>query len=76
MPSFTSLFAALALAAYATAHLELTYPGTRGNNLLDNNGNKTACIKGSKDDYNGAGGCFPYGMEWMYPCEQPPSLPS
>jgi hypothetical protein len=40
----------LAFAALTSAHIVITYPGWRGNNLIEN-------------------ATFPYGMQWMYPCE-------
>ncbi len=50
-----------------TAHTVITYPGYRGNNLVKN---------GTTVQSNGLGGgpdnTFPYGMQWMYPCECPP----
>lgn len=48
----------VACAALASAHIVISYPGWRGNNLITNE-------------------TFPYGMQWMYPCEcpAPPSLP-
>lgn len=48
------LLVALGLAAFASAHSVITYPGWRGNNLVTNS-------------------TFPYGMQWMYPCEPAPS---
>lgn len=54
-----SLFITVAASTLATAHVILTYPGWRGNNLITND-------------------TFPYGMQWMYPCESgpdPPPLP-
>lgn len=42
----------LALAAIASAHSVISYPGWRGNSLITND-------------------TFPYGMQWMYPCESP-----
>lgn len=47
-----------------TAHIVITYPGDRGNNLLKS---------GTPEETNGLGeganGTFPYGMQWMYPCK-------
>ena len=49
-----------------SAHIVITYPGSRGNTLISN---------GTVDDTNGlmdystsSGRLFPYGMEWEYPC--------
>lgn len=48
-------------------HVEITYPGWRGNNLKTN---------GSIEDTHGlgtgitsTGEVYPYGMQWIYPCE-------
>ena len=61
------LTVALLCATRATAHMVLVYPGTRGNNLYTN---------GTVEDTNGLGTGYqngswlwPYGMQWMYPCE-------
>lgn len=68
------LRAALALLAsisIAQAHTVITYPGWRGNNLHTNGtlpeDNPEAL--GITYDQNGTA-AFPWGMQWMYPCEQ------
>lgn len=59
----------LALLAVAHCHVEITYPGWRGNNLM---------TSGSIDSTNGLGVgisdsgsdlVYPYGMQWIYPCK-------
>jgi hypothetical protein len=67
------LRAALALLAsisIARAHTVITYPGWRGNNLHTNGtvpeDNPEAL--GITYDQNGTA-AFPWGMQWMYPCE-------
>lgn len=42
--------AVLAMLGMVDAHIVMTYPGWRGDNLVTN-------------------ATFPYGMQWMYPCE-------
>ncbi|KAI4152617.1 MAG: hypothetical protein LQ340_002810 [Diploschistes diacapsis] len=57
-----SLLFALLLSAFTSAHLVITYPGWRGDNLITN---------GTVDETNGLAvqnGLHPYGMQWEYPC--------
>lgn len=57
----------LSCANWVNAHTIIVYPGYRGNNLHTN---------GSVEAAGGLGAAFvndttmyPYGMQWMYPCE-------
>lgn len=59
MPFRTTLLALLATINLAAAHVYITYPGWRGDELTSNGTYNT-------DDYRDD--LFPYGMEWMYPC--------
>ena len=45
-----ALIGILSWVAMVDAHIVLTYPGWRGDNLVTND-------------------TFPFGMQWMYPCE-------
>lgn len=62
------LRALLAFAACAQAHLHISYPGWRGNNLVVNgtvaetNGLSIGFENGTDNPV------FPYGMQWQYPC--------
>lgn len=50
-PGFASILALGGLlASVAEAHVAITYPGWRGNNIVSND-------------------TFPFGMQWLYPCE-------
>lgn len=61
------ILAVLSLFSLAHAHTVITYPGWRGDNLhstgtvLDTNG------LGTFEEGNET--LYPYGMQWMYPCE-------
>lgn len=78
-PSLPSLRAVVAISlatlftsSLVSAHTVITYPGWRGDNLHTN---------GSVVDSQGLGvgdnNTYPYGMQWMYPCNSPPPhLPS
>lgn len=58
------------------AHTVITYPGWRGNNLHTNGTNPDGTVpEGSIGiDYMGNDTYgFPYGMQWMYPCQYSPS---
>ncbi|KAL9056269.1 MAG: hypothetical protein Q9162_003060 [Coniocarpon cinnabarinum] len=57
--SLRSLLLTLLLSTLTTAHIVMTYPGWRGDNLATNG---TPGV----DDYQPDK--FPYGMQWMYPC--------
>ncbi|KAI9726914.1 MAG: hypothetical protein M1828_000262 [Chrysothrix sp. TS-e1954] len=59
MVSLAALVACLASVSLSSAHLVLTYPGWRGDNLHKNG-------TPNVDDYTT--GFFPYGMQWQYPC--------
>lgn len=76
----------LALTAFlgrAWSHLILTYPGTRGNNLLSSGRtpDNQVPMDGLGVHYNNQTNEleYPYGMEWIYPCEcfiaAPPATP-
>lgn len=65
----------LALAAcwhYVAAHLVITYPGWRGNNLLTTGRTDSDWIPddGLGVRYNKTSNDleYPYGMQWIYPC--------
>lgn len=65
MSSSTSmLLAMVSFASLVSSHLVLTYPGWRGDNLLSN---------GSIEESSGLGvgpnNSYPFGMQWIYPCE-------
>lgn len=70
MYSLHTLLATAAAASLASAHTVITYPGWRGNNLHTNgtapqdNPNSIGI-----DHYDNGTTGFPYGMQWMYPCE-------
>jgi hypothetical protein len=50
MFSRSILCVVLAVMGAVDAHIVMTYPGWRGDNLITN-------------------ATFPYGMQWIYPCE-------
>lgn len=66
MPSIPSprrtVAALTSILTLVNSHTVIVYPGWRGDNLIAN------CTVGV-DDYST--GCFPYGMQWMYPCKFP-----
>ena len=55
--------------ALSRAHIVITYPGERGNNLHTNGTlpEFDPHTIGIEYDKNGSV-AFPYGMQWMYPC--------
>lgn len=64
------LVAIVAWLAIARAHTVITYPGWRGNSLHTNGtlpelNPDTVGI----DHYENGSLGFPFGMQWMYPCE-------
>lgn len=67
--SITHLLAVLALAAVAQSHLHISYPGSRGSNLVTNgtvaetNGLSIGVANTTSGDP-----VYPYGMQWQYPC--------
>jgi len=69
--------AALTLSANVAAHTVITYPGWRGNNLqttgLEADGSVPAGSLGQNWNNETNSYEFPYGMQWMYPCEYYPS---
>lgn len=69
---FAVLAVAAALLGRGTAHTVITYPGWRGNSLhtngtLPQNNPDTIGVDWNNEtqQYD-----FPYGMQWIYPCEQ------
>jgi len=66
------LSALAALCTQLTAHLIITYPGWRGNNLhttgLLSNGAVPPDGLGASYDNTTQELIYPYGMQWMYPC--------
>ena len=78
MISRTSILLALALCwNYVAAHTVIVYPGWRGNNLQTNGTNPDGSVPAGSlgQNWNPERGAydFPYGMQWMYPCECSPS---
>jgi hypothetical protein len=76
----TRLSLVLALAAcwsYIAAHLVIVYPGWRGNNLitsgLEPDGSVPPDGLGTYWDNKTESLQYPYGMQWMYPCQCPSS---
>jgi hypothetical protein len=72
----TRLSLLLTLAAcwnYVAAHLVLSYPGWRGNTLYTTgqtpDGQVPPGSLGANYDNQTGGYTYPYGMQWMYPCE-------
>lgn len=63
----------LSAASLATAHTVIVYPGWRGNNIHTNGtvSLEDASIKPGSLGINYENGTygFPFGMQWMYPCE-------
>lgn len=60
----------LMLLGLAQAHTVITYPGYRGNNLHTNGTVTESNGLGVAYDTKNGSYIFPYGMEWIYPCEQ------
>ena len=54
---------------FAAAHLQIGYPGWRGNNLITNGTIHEGVLGIDEQDGEIT---FPYGMQWMYPCEYSP----
>jgi hypothetical protein len=74
----TTFFAVLAaITTQISAHLVLTYPGSRGNNLHDTGRLPDGSIPddGLGVRYNNATHDleYPYGMQWIYPCMPTPT---
>ena len=63
----TAIVALTAITSFASAHTVITYPGWRGDNLYTN-GTVTDTSIGIDYLSNGSA-TFPWGMQWMYPCE-------
>jgi len=56
----------------ATAHTVITYPGWRGDNLHTNGTLPEDCPECTGiDRFDNGTVYFPWGMQWMYPCECP-----
>lgn len=70
MYGLLSLLAVVGWVALARAHTVITYPGWRGNNL-HTNGTLPELNPDSVgiDHYENGSTGFPFGMQWMYPCE-------
>lgn len=66
---WTSVLLTLCL-GLAQAHTVITYPGYRGNNLHTNGTVTQSNGLGVAYDPKNGSYIFPYGMEWIYPCEQ------
>jgi hypothetical protein len=73
MKATSFLLAAAALVSQASAHLVITYPGWRGNNLHDSGKTPDNTIPedGLGVHYNNQTHDleYPYGMQWIYPCK-------
>ena len=65
MITLRTVIALLAFVSFASAHIVISYPGWRGDNLHANGSYNV-------DDYKPD--LFPYGMQWMYPCKHHPSF--
>jgi hypothetical protein len=67
------VFALAACWSYVAAHMVITYPGWRGNNLLttglEQDGSVPADGLGAFYDNKTESLQYPYGMQWMYPCQ-------
>jgi hypothetical protein len=78
MKTVTYFAAAAALLTQVSAHLVITYPGWRGNNLHDSGRTAQDAIPedGLGVHYNNASQQleYPYGMQWIYPCKLLSSL--
>jgi len=70
MKTILLISALVALCTQISAHLVVTYPGWRGDNLHDSGKNDDGSIpdNGLGVFYNGSDLVYPYGMQWIYPC--------
>ena len=71
MIAFTRSRSGLALVlctffSFVSTHTVITYPGWRGNNLHTNG---TDLLESTGGLGVGPNNTYPYGMQWMYPCE-------
>lgn len=57
----------LLLSATVSAHTVITYPGWRGDNLLDD-GYNTPLFDQTGGLGVGPNDTYPYGRQWIYPC--------
>lgn len=64
----------LLLSSISSAHIVITYPGWRGDNLNTNGTDEQFAQSGGLGV--GPNNTYPYGMQWMYPCtsSQPSSI--
>lgn len=69
MYSLLSSLFFLSFVAPSIQHLVLTYPGSRGDNLVTNGTAPSLNPNSIGIDYVNNTPTFPYGMQWMYPCE-------
>lgn len=74
--SSPSLFiVATCLASLVSSHTVITYPGWRGDNLhTTGNVTDTNGLGAATNDSLPGGIAYPYGMQWIYPCEHNPSV--
>jgi endo-1,4-beta-D-glucanase Y len=64
---FATCLALLSLLfSLASAHVVITYPGWRGDNLHSNG--TVQDTNGLDNIYTQDGYLWPYGMQWSYPC--------
>lgn len=75
MRTTTIIAAAAALISEVSAHLVLTYPGWRGDNLHNSGNLPDGTIPpnglGANWDNTSQSLVYPYGMQWIYPCRFP-----
>ena len=57
----------VSLAAFVYAHTVITYPGWRGDNL--GMSGTIESTNGLGADYENGSLVYPYGEQWIYPCE-------
>lgn len=63
---FRSSLTLASLLSLAAAHVVITYPGWRGDNLHSNG--TVAETNGLQTVLSGDNYLWPYGMQWSYPC--------
>src|ERR1700761_6755555 len=61
--------ALLSILSLVSAHVVITYPGWRGDNLHSNGTVEETNGLGSYAVDDGQEYLWPYGMQWMYPCK-------
>jgi hypothetical protein len=71
MPKLLSLIVFATSLVLVSAHTVITYPGWRGDNLHTNGTySDGSIVPGSLGiNYDNGTASFPYGMQWMYPCQ-------